>query len=135
MPIRPEEPVMHTIEIAGRPTIVVNGSKDEVENLLTDDWLRQDLLVLETEARPLWFGQQKDFFVRPAFQEEAARWEVALSRSLLKGDVREDGREYPCPRFPGITRATTVSRQGAGRLLGGGYENMLQFDRGLRRDG
>ena len=126
---------MHTIETAGRPTIVVNGSKDEVENLLTDDRLRQDLLVLETEGRPLWFGQQEEFFVRPAFKEEVAGWAVAFSRSLLKGDVREDDRECPCPRFPGITKATTVSRQGAGHLLGGGYENMLQFDRGLRRDG
>ncbi len=41
---------MHTVEIAGRPTLVVNGSKDEVQDLLTDSWLLEELLVLETQA-------------------------------------------------------------------------------------
>jgi hypothetical protein len=91
--IRPEDTVMHTIEIAGRPTVVVNGSKDEVEDLLTDSWLIEDLTVLETEGRPLWFGHYKDFLVRPAFEEEIAKWEEAFSRSLLEGHVREDDRD------------------------------------------
>ena len=83
---------MHTIEIAGRPTLVVNGSKDDVEDLLTDGWLLEDLIVLETQGRPLWFGQQKDFFVRPALEEEASQWKEAFSRALLKSHVTEDDR-------------------------------------------
>ena len=83
---------MHTIEIAGRPTLVVNGSKDEVQDLLTDSWLLEDLLVLETEGRPLWFGHRKDFFVRPAAEHEASQWEEAFSRALLEGHVTADDR-------------------------------------------
>ena len=84
-----EQTAMHTIEIAGRPTLVVNGSKDEVQDLLTDSWLLEDLLVLETQGRPLWFGRPKDFFVRPAFAEEASEWEEGFSRALSDGHVTE----------------------------------------------
>jgi hypothetical protein len=87
-----EEATMHTIEIAGRPTLVVNGSKDEVQDLLTDSWLLEDLLVLETQGRPLWFGRQKDFFVRPASEAEVSQWEEAFSRALSEGHVTEDDR-------------------------------------------
>ena len=83
---------MHTIEIAGRPTVVVNGSEDEARDLLTQDWFKLDLMVLETEGRPLWFGQKKDFCVRPASEEEVSKWEAGFSRSLLEGHVTEDDR-------------------------------------------
>jgi hypothetical protein len=92
MPIRRKEKAMHAIEIAGRPTLVINGSKDDVEDLLTDGWLLEDLLVLETQGRPLWFGQQKDFLVRPASADEATHWEEAFSRALLEGHITEDDR-------------------------------------------
>jgi hypothetical protein len=84
---------MHTIEIAGRPTLVVNGSKDEVQDLLADSWLLEDLLVLETQGRPLWFGQQKDFSIRPAFAEEVSQWEEAFSSAQMEGHVTEWDRD------------------------------------------
>jgi hypothetical protein len=84
-----EETAMHTIEIAGRPTLVVNGSKDEVQELLTDSWLLEDLLVLETQGRPLWFGQQKDFSVRPAAEDEVSQWEATFSHALSEGHVTQ----------------------------------------------
>jgi hypothetical protein len=84
-----EETAMHTVEIAGRPTLVVNGSKDEVQDLLADGWLLEDLLVLETQGRPLWFGQQKDFSIRPASEGEFSQWEEAFSGALLEGYVTE----------------------------------------------
>jgi hypothetical protein len=90
---RPEELGMHTIDIAGRPTVVVNGSKDEVQDLLTDSWLLEDLLVLETQGRPLWFGRPKDFFVRPALAQEASQWEEAFSRALSEGHITEWDRD------------------------------------------
>ncbi len=83
---------MHTVEIAGRPTLVVSGSKDEIEDLLTDGWLREDLMDLETEGRPLWSGQHKDLLVRPASEEEAAHWEEVLSLAMLESDVTENDR-------------------------------------------
>ena len=83
---------MHTIEIAGRPTLVVNHSKEEVEDLLTDSWLLEDLMVLETQGRPLWFGHRKDFFVRGASEDEVSQWQEAFSRALLEGYVTEDDR-------------------------------------------
>lgn len=87
-----EEARMHTIEIAGGLTLVVNDSKDEAQELLTDSWLLEDLLVLETQGRPLWFGQQKDFFVRPASEGEVSHWEEVFSRALSEGHVIEDDR-------------------------------------------
>ena len=87
-----EETVMHTIEIAGRPTVVVNASEDEVQDLLTEEWFKLDLMVLETESRPLWFGHQKDFSVRRAFEEEISKWEAEFSRCLLEGHITEDDR-------------------------------------------
>jgi hypothetical protein len=87
-----EETAMHTVEIAGRPTLVVNGSQDEVQDLLTDSWLLEDLLVLETQGRPLWFGHHKDFSVRAASQNEVSQWEEAFSRALLDGHVTQDDR-------------------------------------------
>ncbi len=83
---------MHTIEIAGRPTVIVNASEDEVQDLLTQDWFKLDLMVLETQGRPLWFGQQKDFSVRPASEEETSQWEVGCGRALLEGHITEDGK-------------------------------------------
>ena len=84
---------MHTIEIAGRPTVVCNASKDEVEDLLTDSWLIEDLMVLETQGRPLWFGQQKDFFVRSASKDEVSQWEAAFSSALLDGHITDDDKD------------------------------------------
>jgi hypothetical protein len=83
---------MHTIEIAGRPTLVVNGSNDEVQDLLTDSWLLDDLLVLEAQGLPLWFGRPKDLFVRPAFAEEVSHWETGFNHALSEGHVTEDDR-------------------------------------------
>ena len=88
-----EDTTRHTVEIAGRPTLVVNGRKDELQDLLTDSSLLEDLLVLETQGRPLWFGRPKDFFVRPAFGEEASQWEEGFSRALLDGHVTEWDRD------------------------------------------
>jgi hypothetical protein len=47
---------MQTIEISGRPTVVVNGSEDEVQALLEDEEFYEDLLIFETEGEPLWSG-------------------------------------------------------------------------------
>jgi hypothetical protein len=85
-----EETAMHTIEIAGRPTLVVNHSKEEVQDLLTDSWLLEDLSVLETQGQPLWFGQRKDFLVRLAAEGKASQWEETFSRALSEGHVTED---------------------------------------------
>ena len=43
---------MQTIEIAGRPTVVVSGSKDDVQGLLDDEAFFEDLLIFETEGKP-----------------------------------------------------------------------------------
>jgi hypothetical protein len=85
--------MMQTIEIAGRPTVVVPGSKDDVQGLLDDEAFFEDLLIFETEGKPLWSGDRKDLFVRGAFEDEISKWEKTFARSRLDGDATDEDRD------------------------------------------
>jgi hypothetical protein len=85
--------MMQTIEIAGRPTVVVNSREDEVQDLLEDEAFYEDLLIFETEGKPLWSGERDDLFIRPAFEDEIARWEKVFVQARLDGEVTEDDRD------------------------------------------
>src|SRR5918994_3105748 len=86
------EQAMQTIEISGRPTVVVNGSKDEVQALLEDEEFYEDLLIFETEGKPLWSGDRKDLFIRAAIEDEIAKWEKAFAQARLEGNATDEDR-------------------------------------------
>jgi hypothetical protein len=91
--IHKQERVMQTIEIAGRPTVVVPGSKDDVQGLLDDEAFFEDLLIFETEGKPLWSGDRKDLFVRGAFEDEISKWEKTFAQARLDGDATDEDRD------------------------------------------
>ena len=83
---------MQTIEISGRPTVVVNVSEDEVHALLNDEEFYEDLLIFETEGRPLWSGDREDLFIRSAVEDEIAKWEKAFAQARLEGEATDEDR-------------------------------------------
>lgn len=87
------EQAMQTIEISGRPTVVVNGSEDEVQALLEDEEFYEDLLIFETEGEPLWSGDREDLFIRSAFEDEIAKWEKAFAQARLEGNATDKDRD------------------------------------------
>ena len=87
------EQAMQTIEISGRPTVVVNGSEDEVQALLEDEEFYEDLLIFETEGEPLWSGDREDLFIRSAVEDEIAKWERAFAQARLEGNATEEDRD------------------------------------------
>ena len=84
---------MQTIEISGRPTVVVNRSKDEVQTLLEDEEFYEDLLIFETDGEPLWSGDREDLLIRSAFEDEIAKWEKAFAQARLEGSATDEYRD------------------------------------------
>jgi hypothetical protein len=84
---------MYTLEIAGRPTAISSAeSQDEAEETFHSEWFKSDLVIYETEDRPLW-NTTDDLFVRKALPEEIAVFEPAYAKAIRDGDAEPD-EEY-----------------------------------------
>jgi hypothetical protein len=85
---------MQTIEITGRPSIVINYDRKQVESLFTMKWFKDDLTTaVESDGKPLWSGDLRDIVIRQATDEEVSRWEIAFAQAQRKGEVTDDLRE------------------------------------------
>jgi hypothetical protein len=84
---------MFTVEIAGRPTAIINASQEEAEEWFESEPFKDDLMVLETDGRPLWDGSAPRY-LRRAFPEEVAVFERAFAKAVGDGSANpqdEDG--------------------------------------------
>lgn len=93
---------MYTLEVAGRPIVVVNAaSQEEADAIFNSDWFRRDLLAFETqEGDELWNGSD-ELSVRQALPEEAAKFETQHARAL-RNDQVEHGAPYAVFLIPAI---------------------------------
>ena len=84
---------IYVAEIEGR-AIVAFGAENEAEaaDLIEAEWLHDDLMVLESNGRPLWDGKS-EIHLREAVEEERARWESSWAAALLKGDATAEEKD------------------------------------------
>lgn len=71
---------VYVAEISGR-SIAAFDAADDVEAAevrLTDKGFRRDLVVLQSQGRPLWDGVSQ-IQMRPASPEETARWQSGMT--------------------------------------------------------
>jgi len=68
---------VYVVEIAGRGVAAFNESTIDGARVFVDE-IRDELMAEVSTGRPLWDGKT-DLFVRDAFPEEQARWEVAAA--------------------------------------------------------
>ena len=75
------------VEIDGR-AIVAFPAEDRIQADVTveEEWFLEDILVLESEGRPLW-DSESDLHVREAFEDEADKWRHAQAQALAEGDI------------------------------------------------
>jgi hypothetical protein len=84
---------MFTVEVGGRPIAIRNSPKDEAEEFFRGAVFRDDLLCLDGhDGLPLWDGAAK-LFVRRAFEEEIASFEVTFAQALADQSVGRDDEE------------------------------------------
>jgi hypothetical protein len=65
---------MFTLEIGGRPTAIINTSKEDAQAILDGEGFQEDLRRLKTDDVPLWDGKAA-LTLRPATEEEVAEFE------------------------------------------------------------
>jgi hypothetical protein len=65
---------MFTLEIGGRPTAIINTSKEDAQAILDGEGFQEDLRRLKTDDVPLWDGKAA-LTLRPATEEEMAEFE------------------------------------------------------------
>ncbi len=96
---------MYTLEIAGRPVVVINaGSQEEAGAIFNSDWFRRDLMAFETEdGDELWNGSD-ELSARQALPEEVAKFETHHAKALRNDEV-EHGAPYAVFLIP-VTDAT-----------------------------
>lgn len=80
-------------EIAGKAIAAVNAScTAEADDFLLSEEFEKDLLVLESEGRPLWDGNA-DIHVRKALPEEEAKWDASRARANLANETVDEENE------------------------------------------
>jgi hypothetical protein len=88
--IRGERMTTYVAEIEGR-AVVAFGAENyaEAQDLITTEWLHDDLAVLESNGRPLWDGKS-ELHVREAVEEERVQWESSWATALSQGEATAD---------------------------------------------
>ena len=84
---------VYVAEIEGR-AIMCFGAEDDraADELVNANWLRDELMVLENNGRPLWDGIA-EIHVREALDDERAQRDSSFAKALFAGDAESDERE------------------------------------------
>ncbi|HZK89970.1 MAG TPA: hypothetical protein VFC56_07490 [Stellaceae bacterium] len=68
-------------EIQGRGIAAFDAdTKADAQQMVEADWFTEDLMVLQSEGKPLWDGSA-EIFIREAIDDEGERWDAARRRS------------------------------------------------------
>ncbi len=85
---------MFTVEIDGRAIAVTNAQEDQARDLIESEEFLDDLMVMESNGKPVWNGQTP-VTLRPATPDEKAEFHEADD---LDDDDMDDEDE-PCVVF------------------------------------
>ncbi|SRR5271166_6600012 len=84
---------MYTLEIEGQPVAIINSSEEEAREIFSSKYFKDDLLCLDKDdGSPLWNGASQ-LFVRRAFDEEVAKFEVAFVKAIKDGSADRDDED------------------------------------------
>ena len=85
---------VYVCEIEGR-AIAASGhdNLDDAEAWFQSEPFQADLLVLESQGRPVWDGVS-DLHVRRAMPEEEAIWEKSRARAILAKELDADDEDW-----------------------------------------
>ena len=84
---------IYVAEIEGRAVVAFGAeNRAEAQDLIDAEWLHDDLIVLETNGRPLWNGES-EIHLREAIDEEHAQWESSWAAALLQGEATADEKD------------------------------------------
>ena len=84
---------MFTVEIDGRAIAVTNAQEDQARDLIESEEFLDDLMVMESNGKPVWNGQTP-VTLRPATPDEKAEFHEAED---LDDDI--DDEDEPCVVF------------------------------------
>lgn len=77
-----------TVDVDGKPTVSFEAiSAREANELINEDWFREDLRALTSDGAPLWNGEAL-LRSRPASEDEAERYQgFAAQADDANGDI------------------------------------------------
>jgi hypothetical protein len=81
---------VYVAEIEGRSIVAFDAeTRCEAETLTDAEWLKEDLMVLESNGQPLWDGNA-EIYIREAFEDERDKWDSSRARALLEEEIDAD---------------------------------------------
>jgi len=85
---------IYVAEIKGRAIAAFDVvSSLDAEHFVRDRILRDDLMTLMTDDRPIWDGLA-DIDVRQAFSGEEAKWRRSRARAIRQGNIEPDDNAW-----------------------------------------